>query len=145
MGKKKPVLFLILKIFAAVFLCVSIVGIVFVIIGFGDFEHEWKFILGGILSGFGVFLTFTCAAIGFYPEFAKLSVRMTKHIQEATKEDMADIAATQAEIQSDAIKTMASAAREGFENADGATKFCKHCGEKIDEDSRFCKVCGKEQ
>ena len=145
MSKKKPVLFLILKILAAIFLCVAITGIVFVITGFGDFEHEWKFILGGILSGLGVFLTFTFAGIGFSPEISKLSVRMTKHIQEATKEDMADIATTQAEIQSEAVRTMASAAREGFENAEGATKFCKHCGEKIDEDSRFCKVCGKEQ
>ena len=145
MSKKKPVLFFILKILAVVFLCVAIVGIVFVITGFGDFENEWKFILGGILSGVGVFLTFTFAAIGFYPEIAKLSVRMTKHIQDETKDDMTDIVNTQAEIQSDAIKTMASAAREGFNESDGETKFCKHCGEKIDKDSRFCKVCGKEQ
>lgn len=24
-------------------------------------------------------------------------------------------------------------------------KFCKNCGESIDEDSKFCKKCGKEQ
>ncbi|MBQ7913070.1 MAG: hypothetical protein IJ308_04905 [Clostridia bacterium] len=145
MSKKKPVVFLILKILAAFFLCVAITGIVFVIVGFGDFENEWKFILGGVLSSLGVFLTFTCGIIGFYPEIAKLSVKMTKHIQAANKEDMTEIASTNAEIQSDAIRTVASAAREGFEGTDGATKFCKHCGALIDGDSRFCKECGKEQ
>ena len=144
MSDKKTIPFLILKILAAVFLCVAIAGIVFVITGFGDFEHEWKFILGGILSCLSTFLTFTCGAIGFSPEIAKLSVKMTKHVQAETKEDLTDIATTNAEIQSNAIKTMASAVREGFDG-EQATMFCKHCGAKIDEDSRFCKVCGKEQ
>ena len=143
MSNKKPILFLILKILAAVFLCVTIVGIVFVITGFGDFESS-KFMLGGFMSAFGLFATVTCAAIGFSPEMAKFSVKMTKHIQSATKEDLTDIASTQAEIQSEAVKTIASAAREGFEG-EKKTMFCKHCGAEIDEDSRFCKACGKEQ
>ena len=75
---------------------------------------------------------------------SKLSVKTTKYIQQENKEDMTDIANTNAEIQSDAIKTIASSVKEGFSSED-ETKFCKHCGAKIDEDSRFCKECGKEQ
>ena len=144
MSNKKPTLFLILKILAGVFLCVAIAGIVLVILGFGDFESN-NFLIGGFITGFGVFLTFTCAAIGFSPEMAKLSVKTTKYIQQANKEDMKDIASTSAEIQSDAVKTMANAVKEGFTGETETTKFCKHCGAKIDEDSRFCKECGKEQ
>ena len=144
MNKKKPILFLILKILAGVFLCVAITGIVFIVTGFGDFESN-KFMLGGIMTGFGFFLTATCAGIGFMPEMSKFSVKTTKYIQQVNKDDMADIASTNAEIHSDAVKTMANAVKEGFENADSPTVYCKHCGEKIDADSRFCKACGKEQ
>ena len=145
MDNKKPGLFLALKILAAVFLCVAIAGIVLVITGFGDFENQWKFILGGFMTTLGIFLTSICAATGFSREMAKVSVKMTKHIQNATKEDLTDIANTQAQIQSGAVKTIAGAARDGFDSAGAQTKFCKHCGTKIDEDSRFCKECGKEQ
>lgn len=145
MSKKKPILFLILKILAALFLCVAITGIVFTITGFGDFESK-KFVLGGVMTCFGIFATATCASIGFSPEMAKFSVKTTKYIQQATKEDMTDIASTQAEIQSEAVKTIAGAVKEGLDGADeDKTMFCKHCGAKIDEDSRFCKECGKEQ
>ena len=44
----------------------------------------------------------------------------------------------------DTMKNMASttkAIKDGIKD----TKFCKHCGTKIDNDSKFCKNCGKEQ
>ena len=143
MSNKKPIIFLVLKILAGVFLCVSIVGIVLTATGFGNFEKN-HFMIGGFLTAFGIFLTFTCAAIGFMPEMSKFSVKTTKYIQQENKEDMTDIASTNAEIQSNAIKTIASSVKEGF-SGEEETKFCKHCGALIDEDSRFCKACGKEQ
>lgn len=142
MNNKKPIVFLVLKILAAVFLCVAIAGIVLTATGFGNFESN-NFIIGGFMTAFGVFLTFTCAGIGFMPEMSKLSVKTTKYIQQVNKEDMTDIANTSAEIQSDAVKTIASSVKEGL--AEEESKFCKHCGAEIDEDSRFCKKCGKEQ
>ncbi len=145
MSNKKPIIFLILKILAGVFLCVAITGIVLSVRGFGDFEND-NFMLGGLLTCFGFFLAFTCAGIGFSPEMAKLSTKTTKYIQQANKEDLKDIATTSAEIQSEAVKTTASAVKEGFSDSPAQdTKYCKHCGASIDEDSRFCKECGKEQ
>ena len=147
MGNKKYKNFLIFKILSFVFLVVTIVGIMFTIKGFGDFESN-KFMIGGLMMCMGLFLTFTCAGIGFSAEIMKTSVKITKHMQEATKEDMKDIANTNAEIHADAMKSMASAAKAGLEeNAKEKrqTKFCKYCGVVIDKDSRFCKDCGKEQ
>ena len=141
---KKPIIFLILKILSAVFLCVAITGIIFVVTGFGDFESN-KFMLGGIMTGFGVFLAFTCAGIGFSPELSKLSVKTNKYILQSNKEDMTEIANTNAEIQSGAVKTLAGAVKEGLTESANESKYCKHCGAVIDEDSRFCKECGKEQ
>ena len=55
--------------------------------------------------------------------------------------DLTAIASNTADIVSDAVKTTAGAVAEGIR----ATKFCKHCGEKIDADARFCTSCGKNQ
>ena len=144
MSNKKPILFLIFKILAGLFLCVMITGIVLVIVGFGNFESN-LFLIGGIMGVFGLFFTFTFAGIGFSPEMTKMSMKTTKYIQQATKDDMQDIASTQAEIHSDAVKTMASAVKEGLDDANQCKMYCKHCGAKIDADSHFCKACGKEQ
>ena len=42
-----------------------------------------------------------------------------------------------------AAKEIAKGVKEGM--SEGKTKFCKHCGTKIDGDSKFCSECGKEQ
>ena len=47
-----------------------------------------------------------------------------------------------ANINKDAVKTMAHAIKEGFTEE---LIYCKHCGVAIDSDSKFCKSCGKEQ
>jgi len=47
-----------------------------------------------------------------------------------------------ANINKDAVKTMAHAIKEGFTED---VIYCKHCGALIDSDSKFCKSCGKEQ
>ena len=45
----------------------------------------------------------------------------------------------------EAIKTTASAMKDGFTDNTEPTIYCKHCGGVIDADSRFCRFCGKEQ
>lgn len=59
------------------------------------------------------------------------------------EETLRNIANKTADINKDAVKSTASAVKEGFSNE--ATVFCKHCGAVIDADSKFCKSCGKEQ
>ena len=48
-----------------------------------------------------------------------------------------------ANINKDAVRTMAHAVKEGF--TEDNLMYCKHCGSAIDGDSTFCKSCGKEQ
>ena len=55
---------------------------------------------------------------------------------------MKDIANTSAEINAEAVTTIAHAAAEGFARD---TVFCKECGAKIDADSKFCRQCGTRQ
>ena len=47
-----------------------------------------------------------------------------------------------ADINKDAIKTMARSVKEGF--TDDNSVYCKYCGTQVDADSKFCKKCGKE-
>ena len=49
---------------------------------------------------------------------------------------------TQAEINANAVTTLARAAADGFS---GEKVFCKKCGETIDADSVFCRYCGTKQ
>ena len=144
MKQQKPIIFLILKILAPLFLAVAITGIVLSVKGFGDFESN-NFMLGGILTTFGFFLTFACAIFGFSPEIRKLSIKTQKYQIEENKQDLTDIANTTAEIHKDAVKTTASAIKDGLTEDTDPQMYCKHCGAQIDANSRFCKVCGKEQ
>ena len=137
---EKPRHYLIFKILSAVFFVVTITGIVFVVKGFGDFETNF-FMVGGIMFAFGLVGTFACALIGFRPEFTKLAMKSAQYIQQETKAEMMDIVRTGAEIQKGAVTMTAAAVKEGLTE----TKFCKHCGAKIDEDSKFCKKCGGAQ
>lgn len=142
MNKKKPIVFLILKILAGIFLCVAIAGLILWITSFGNFEKP-TFILGILMTCLGFFLAFSCCIVGFFPEMSKLSIKMTKHLQQAAQEDLTDIATTNAEIHTEAVKTTASAVKKAFDEVNKT--YCKYCGAMIDEDSHFCKACGKEQ
>lgn len=136
----KPKHFLIFKIIGFACIPVAVLGIVLTIIGFGDFEHNW-FLFGMIMLPVGFFGTFFGLINGFAPEIAKASAQTAKYIQNENKELLRDLATASAEINKDAVTTLASAVRE--EQTD--TVFCKHCGRKIDSDSRFCSHCGGEQ
>ena len=144
MKQQKPIIFLILKILAPLFLAAAITGIVLSVKGFGDFESN-NFMLGGILTTFGFFLTFACAIFGFSPEIRNLSVKSQKYHIEENKQDLTDIANATADITKGAVKTTARAVKEGFTEPTEPQMYCKHCGAQIDANSRFCKVCGKEQ
>ena len=144
MKQQKPIIFLILKILAPLFLAVAITGIVLSVKGFDDFESN-NFMVGGMLATFGIFLTAICAIFGFSPEIRKLSIKTQKYQIEENKQDLTDIANTTAEIHKDAIKTTASAIKDGLTEDTDPQMYCKHCGAQIDANSRFCKVCGKEQ
>lgn len=137
---KKPIHYLVFKILAAVFLVVTVVGLILLFTGFGDFETD-NYIVGMIMMPIGFSGTMLCAMVGFKPEIAKMSARSARYIQEQNKEDLQGLASTGAEIHSEAVKTTARAVKEVLSD----TKYCKHCGAKIDEDSRFCKECGGEQ
>ncbi len=138
--KKKPIHFLVLKIIGVLGIAVAVCGMVLVIIGFGNFESN-HFMIGGFLMPFGVFVAVAGIVGGFGPEIAKMKAKSTRYIQEENKEDLTAIASNVADIVSDAVTTATAAINEGM----CATKFCKHCGAKIDADARFCPSCGKEQ
>ena len=137
---EKPIRFIILKIVGFVGVAVLIAGIVLAMNGFGDFESN-NFMIGTFLAVAGVAIAGTCLATGFGPEIAKARANTIRYIQEENKDDFSAIATNNAQIMSDAVKITAGAVKDGIR----ATKFCKHCGEKIDEDSKFCSSCGKEQ
>jgi hypothetical protein len=138
---KKPLLFLILKIVGFFCLAIALLGIVLVINGFGDFETN-NFMIGGFLTTFGLFIGISFSILGFRPEISKMAIQSQKYIQEENKEALKEISDTTAEINANAVKTIANAVAEGFSQN---TVFCKECGEKIDSDSKFCRHCGTKQ
>ena len=75
--------------------------------------------------------------------FGNISANAQNNIINQNEDILRNIATKQANINKDAIRTTASAIREGFGSTN--TMFCKHCGSSIDADSKFCKSCGKEQ
>ena len=136
----KPMHFLIFKIVGVVGIAVAIWGVVLAINGFDDFESN-SFMIGGFLAAIGLFVGISCSVVGFGPEIAKMRAKSMRYIQEENRDDLSAIATNTAEIMSDAVTTTTAAAVDGMR----ATKFCKHCGEKIDADAKFCPSCGKEQ
>jgi hypothetical protein len=137
---QKPIHFLIFKILGCVFAVVAIIGVGLTISGFGNFENN-NFMIGGIMTTFGLFLAGGLLVNGFKPEIAKMSTKSVRYIQEENKDDFSKIASTTADITSDAITKTTKAIKNGIKN----TKFCKHCGAEIDADSKFCNSCGGEQ
>ena len=141
MNNKKPKHFIVLKIIGFIAIALAIAGIVLTFVGFGDFESN-NFIIGSIMTTFGLFAGTTCLIIGFGPEFAKMQTKTTKYIQQQNKQDLTEIANTSADIVDEAITKTTKAIKEGLTED---KIFCKHCGIQIDADSKFCKKCGKEQ
>ena len=139
---KKPLSFLILRIIGFCCLALALLGIVLVIVGFGDFETN-NFMIGGFLTTFGLFTGIACTVASFLPEISKTTIRTQKYIQNENKEDLTDLANTAAEINANAVTTISRAAAQGFTQEN--TVFCKECGAKIAADSKFCRHCGTKQ
>ena len=138
--QKKPKHLLIFKILGILGAIATVAGIVLVIIGFGDFESN-HFLIGSFLAAFGLMAAVLGTTIGFGPEIAKARAKTMRYIQEENKEELAAIASTHVEIMRDAVATTAGAVADGMRE----TKFCKHCGTKIDGDAKYCPACGKAQ
>ena len=138
--RNKPKHLLIFKILGILGAIATVAGIVLVIIGFGDFESN-HFLIGSFVAPIGLFAAVLGITIGFSPEIAKARAKTMRYIQEENKEELAAIASTHAEIMRDAVATTAGAVADGMRE----TKFCKHCGTKIDGDAKYCPACGKAQ
>ena len=136
----KPKHFLIFKLIGFVSLMVALAGLVLLIVGFGDFEHNW-FLFGILMLPIGFFGAVLGLVNGFMPEISRATARSASYIQKQNKDALKEIANTSAEINKEAVATIASAVSEGL----GEKMFCKHCGKRIDADSKFCSFCGKEQ
>ena len=137
---RQPAYFIILKVCGFIGIIASIIGIVLVFKGFGDFKSN-KFMIGGFMSVIGLFGGLSCLLPGFRPEFEKIRVNAQRYIQEQNKEEYKQISTTEAEIQEEALSKTANAIKKGLKD----TKYCKECGKEIAKDSKFCSYCGKEQ
>ena len=136
---EKPKHFLIFKVIGCIMLIIAIIGIFKVVKGFNDFESN-NFLVGSILSTFGLFIGLSCLLIGFMPEMSRLSTKSTKYILNENKDDLKEITETTTEITKESIAETVKAVKEGLDSE----IYCKYCGEKIDNDSLFCKHCGKK-
>lgn len=145
---KEPILFKILKILGPIILVTGIVLLIVYMVGFTDGVAS--------LSGFGfvalalLFIGSAATMFGLIPQMQKMTIKTNKYIHQANKEDLKEIADTKAEIAGDALSETATAVTRGIKQglqdepkkAKAKSKYCKHCGAKIDEDSKFCKECG---
>lgn len=141
---KKPKIYLVLKILAPIML---IGGIVLIVLGTAIYPEMFNghsvapnaalFAPGMIIA----FLSIPCFIFAFLPQINKTAIQTMIYIQQENKEDLKEMADTTADITGDAITKTASAIKNGLKE----TKFCKHCGKKIDMDSKYCNSCGKEQ
>ena len=141
--EKLPTIFIVLRVIAFTMIVLGIVLAIAVNIGF----------LG--ITVFSIFPLFW----GFFPSIQKFLVKTQKYVVNENKDDLSQLADTNADISQNAAKKLAKRAREGWDEAEeeqsneiiskykksAKTIYCKHCGQKIDEDSRFCKYCGKQQ
>ena len=75
-------------------------------------------------------------------KMGKAVANAQKNILDENEEVLKETANKNADINKEAVKSMASAVKDGFSEGE---IYCKHCGASIDSDSKFCKKCGKEQ
>ena len=112
-----------------------LVGAVFAIIGFADFFSAF--------NGTGMPTKFWCCFVGLPLigiGIGLLTAGFRREIMRYQKNESAPVVNEAAEDMSPAVKTVATAFREGF-SGEGKRK-CS-CGCENDADSKFCKVCGK--
>lgn len=96
-----------------------------------------------VLAIGGMILIVVGFLVGGYMIFARLNTNMSKNIIDTNKDTLKDISNESANISKDAIKTISKSVKEAI--SDKNSKYCKHCGNTIDDDSEFCKYCGGKQ
>ena len=137
--EKKPIIFLVYKLFGVLGFIVCLIGVIKLVNGFGNFEDN-SFITGTLMMSLGFFFSVMGLVMGFRPEITKHSIKTAKYIQEHNKEELKEMMNTSAEIHLQAVTTTVEAVKAGMSD----TIFCKHCGQKIEADSQFCKYCGEK-
>lgn len=137
--KKKPYIFMVLKLVGVIGVIIFVIGAIKIFTGFGDFENN-NFMIGSFMLPIGLFLSVFGFIQGFKPEITKQTLKTTKFIQEENEDELQQIITKNAEIHSEAITNTAKAVKSGLNE----TMYCKYCGEKIDIDSQFCKHCGNK-
>ena len=137
--KKKPYIFMVLKLVGVIGVIIFVIGAIKIVTGFGDFENN-NFMIGSFMLPIGLFLSVFGFIQGLKPEITKQSLKTTKFIQEENEDELQQIITKNAEIHSEAITNTAKAVKSGLNE----TMYCKYCGEKIDIDSQFCKHCGNK-
>ena len=132
---KKPKFFLILRIIGFSTLAI---GLTLLTLGIFLGTDKFGFIIAGaMLTGISIMLIF----VSFIPEFEKIMIANRRYVQEESKDDLTIIADNFADVSSGAVKKTAKSIKEGLRD----TKYCKYCGEEIDDDSVFCNKCGAKQ
>ena len=69
-------------------------------------------------------------------------IKAAKYMMDESEDDLKEMSTKGANISKEGIKITTRAIRDGLIKDE---KYCKYCGEAIDEDSIFCKKCGREQ
>ena len=90
-----------------------------------------------------VFVIISTISPKFRGKMMSKQVKSVKYMMDESKDDIESISTNMANATKSGIETTARAIKKGF--TDKENIYCKHCGNKIDEDSKFCKICGKEQ
>jgi len=120
-----------------------IIGILFLIIGFGLFLAgpilfivERKFYLF-FINFFGVFF--------MIPGFFLITLGSARAIAEFQTESIGPVAVKAAHKYGRPIaREVAGGIKDGL-TGENSEMYCKYCGNRIDIDSDFCKYCGKKQ
>lgn len=120
----------------------TILGILFIILGFGCF-------IGGPIAGMatGIFYLFFISVPGVLliaPGFFMLSLGTQRAITSFTAQSVGPVGVTAAHnYGSAAAREMAGGIKDGF-TGENSERYCKYCGNRIDADSEFCEFCGKK-
>ena len=80
-NNNKPKHFIVFKIVGFIGIILAIIGFALTFVGFDDFESN-NFMIGGLMSTFGLFIGISGLMIGFRPEITRMSTKSVKYIQQ---------------------------------------------------------------
>lgn len=75
-------------------------------------------------------------------KYGNIAARAQNNVINNNEGILRETANKTADINKDAVKTIAHSVKEGF--IDNNSVYCKYCGTQVDADSTFCKKCGKQ-